>query len=438
MDTQVSDLRFPSAFQFLFSPKRYKVSWGGRAGAKSWAYARALLILGMKSPLRVLCARELQNSIGESVHKLLSDQIRAMGFEYGTNNLTGYKIEQTKITNSIGTDFFFEGIRHNVDKIKSYEGIDICWVEEAQKVTKNSWDILIPTIRKPGSEIWVSFNPILETDATYERFVKHPPPDEQAIVRKVTYRDNPWLSDELLAEIALSKATSMDDYLHIWEGNCQMVLDGAVYSDEIRQLVLDRRICSVPYDTTCGVDTFWDLGYADKTAIWFGQAIGFEYHIIDYYENSQKKLDHYLEVLQWKKYIYNTHWLPHDAKAKEKSTGRSIEELMRTKVSATVRIVPSLSISDGINAARTLFSNCWFDEQKTEVGITALRHYCWDVNEGQLRGRVPLHNWASHGADAFRYLAIALKEPRKKGNPRLTVKIPKIFKEPMFGQSWMR
>lgn len=400
---------FPAKLQFLFQSGRYKVTHGGRGGAKSWGYARALLLLARTKTLRILCARELQNSIAESVHKLLNDQIKAMG-------LSGeFEIGKTSIKHTMmGSEFFFEGLKHNADKIKSYEGIDIAWVEEAQRTTKASWDLLIPTIRKEGSEIWISFNPDLESDETYQRFVMHPP--SSAIVVEINWRDNPWFPQVLYDEMVECREKNPDDYLHIWEGKCKQILDGAVYAQELRQARLDGRIRDVPYDTTRGVSTFWDLGWADKTSIWFAQFIAFEYRIIDFYENRLKPLDHYLGELQKRPYIYDTDWLPHDAKAKNLGTGRSIQELMKAK-GRNVRIVPSLSIQDGINAARTIMKNCYFDQNRCSDGLSALYHYKYEVSDdgsGNI-SRLPVHDEASHGADGFRYLAIALKEPKKKG-----------------------
>src|SRR5258708_18969379 len=159
---------FPGHLQILFRPKRRKVLYGGRGAGRSWGCARALLLMGQMRTIRVLCCRELQNSITESVHRVLSDHIESMGLG------AFYEIQVAKIIGKNGTTFSFEGIKNNHTKIKSYEGIDYCWVEEADKVSKASWGILIPTIRKNGSEIWLTFNPELETDYTFQRFVKHP------------------------------------------------------------------------------------------------------------------------------------------------------------------------------------------------------------------------------------------------------------------------
>src|SRR6185437_8216085 len=178
------EANFPEKLSYLFKPKRYKVAYGGRGGAKSWGFARALLILGAQKPLRILCARETQKSIQDSVHKLLSDQVKALGLE------EFYQVQKAAIIGANGTEFAFAGIRQNVGNMKSFEGCDICWVEEAQNVSKHSWSVLIPTIRKEGSEIWVSFNPELETDETYQRFVIRPYPGCEPV--KINWSDNPW------------------------------------------------------------------------------------------------------------------------------------------------------------------------------------------------------------------------------------------------------
>ena len=400
-------LQFPRKLRALFEPRRYKVLVGGRGGAKSWGIARALLIMAAQRPLRVLCARELQQSIKDSVHKLLSDQIEALG-------LGGfYDVLQANIKGRNGSEFAFAGLRHNVTQIKSFEGVDICWVEEAQTVSKASWDTLIPTIRSEGSDIWVSFNPELETDETYPRFVAKPP--NGALVLQMNWSDNPWFPEVLRAEMEALKERDYDAYLTTWEGHCRQTLDGAVYAKEIRAATAETRITAVPYDRSKPVHTAWDLGRSDFTAIWFAQRIGFETHLIDYYEHSGEAIGHYLKELQSRPYVYGTHHLPHDAQAKQLGSKLSVEEQVK-EAGLTVRIVPRLSVADGINAARTVFPNMWFDAEKCADGIQRLRHYCYDVDDNGQLSRNPRHDEASHAADAFRYLAVGLKEvtPRKK------------------------
>lgn len=410
---------FPDKLQCLFQPKRYKILYGGRGGAKSWGVARALLILGAKSPIRVLCARELQNSIRDSVIKLLGDQVRLLGLE------EFYEVQASAIKGKNGTEFGFEGLRHNVTRIKSWEGADYCWIEEAQTVSKSSWATLIPTVRKEKSEIWATFNPDLETDETYTRFVLNTPPDADCV--KIGWQDNPWFPEVLAKERDYLKTTDPDAYLNIWEGFCRQALDGAIYAKQIRQAQEENRVTKVHYDASKPVNTFWDLGWADNTSIWFAQSIGSEFRVIDFYQNNQQPVQHYLTILQNKGYVYGTDYLPHDAVAKS-MVGRSVEEILRS-MGRTVSILPKAGISEGIEAARTIFNRCWFDEGRCQDGLQALRHYRYDVDpDTGLFSKKPLHDIHSHAADAFRYLAIAIQEDSKPF---------KMAVGQDFGGSWM-
>jgi phage terminase large subunit-like protein len=204
---------------------RYKVVYGGRGSGKSWGVARALLMRGARRTQRILCAREFQNSLGESVHHLLADQVRELGLD------GFYAVRENKITGLNGTEFVFTGLRHNISKIKSFEGVDIVWIEEGQNVPKKSFDILIPTIRRPGSEIWVTFNPDLEEDDVYQRFVRWPVPN--SVVVALNWSDNPWFTDELRAEKDLLKARDLEAYYNIWEGRCRSSVTGALWTKEM-------------------------------------------------------------------------------------------------------------------------------------------------------------------------------------------------------------
>lgn len=210
----------------LMRPARYRIAYGGRGSAKSWGFARMALMIAATDKRRFLCARELQVSIGDSVHKLLSDQIDAMGLA------PWFEIQNNLIRGANGSEFIFTGIRNNATKIKSTEGVDVCWVEEAEGVTERSWEILIPTIRKPGSEIWVTFNPDQEADPTYRRFVTNPPP--RSVVAKLSWRDNPWFSDELREEKDYLARVDPDAYAHVWEGACRTNGDAQVLRGKYR------------------------------------------------------------------------------------------------------------------------------------------------------------------------------------------------------------
>ena len=405
--SDLSDLKadFPDRLQCLFEPARYKILYGGRGGSKSWGIARALLILGTERKLRIACGREIQKSISDSVHHLLKSQIEQLGLG------DRYRVHADHIDGTNGTLISFHGLKSNIDSVKSIEGIDIFWAEEAQSLSKASWDILVPTIRKAGSEIWVSFNPDLETDETYRRFVLSPP--KGAIVRKIGWRDNPWFNQVLRDEMENTRARSEDDYLHIWEGHMRQALDGAVFANEIRAAVADNRFTRVPYDEAKPVETFWDLGRADNTSIWFAQAIGFEFRVVDFYESQGHHLTHYLKVLRERPYLYGDLWLPHDGRSKLLAAERTIEQQARD-AGFSVRITPNVSVAEGINAARTIFSRCWFDAVKCETGINHLRRYRYEVDpETRQWSRNPAHDEHSHAADAFRYLAISLRPPAK-------------------------
>lgn len=216
---EAAEINLPDKLSFLFEHWRYKVAYGGRGGAKSWGFAQALLVQAGERKLRILCARELQVSIKDSVHRLLTDIIDATP---ALSRIYEYT-DKAIICTATGSEFLFAGVRNNVTKIKSMEGIDICWVEEAETVSERSWEVLIPTIRKLGSEIWVSFNPDLATDPTYKRFVINAGAlGKQAKVVEINWRDNPWFPEALALEKDYLASVDMDAYNHVWEGKCRI------------------------------------------------------------------------------------------------------------------------------------------------------------------------------------------------------------------------
>jgi PBSX family phage terminase large subunit len=207
-------LQLPAKMRPFLSPMRHKVARGGRGGGKSWAVARILLARGVSEPIRWLCAREVQKSIKDSVHKLLADQAQAMGLgEF-------YEVQRDCIKGANGTEFLFAGLQdHTVDSIKSYEGCDGAWIEEAHSVSERSAEVLIPTIRKPGSELWWTYNPDQAEDYVHQRFVVRGDPN--AVVVEINWRDNKWFPPELELERQQLKAINDDLYQHVWEGQCR-------------------------------------------------------------------------------------------------------------------------------------------------------------------------------------------------------------------------
>ena len=212
----------------------------------------------------------------------------------------------------------------------------------------------------------------------------------------------------IISDLELNEAKHlMPDEVYEAEFECSFdsAALGSIYAKGLTKADEDGRITKVPYQTDIKVNTFWDLGMQDKTAIWFVQIKGSAFHIIDYYENSGESLEFYASVLDEKKYLYDTHYLPHDANVRELGTGVSRVETAQS-LGMRTSIVPKLSIDDGINAVRMILSRCWFDHEKCKDGLDALRQYRWAVSDkGEVKNR-PEHSWCSHAADAFRYFAV--------------------------------
>lgn len=347
------------------------------------------------------------DSIRESVHQLLTDQIVNLGLE------RFYTPLQSEIRGKNGTEFVFAGLRkQTVSSIKSYEAIDICWIEEASVVSRRSLTILLPTIRKPGSEIWFSLNPDLETDAVYQDFILSPP--KNSFVCKTTYRDNNWLSAESQQKIDTLKEKDPDAYHHVYEGGTRSTVEGAIYKQELQAAEKEGRIRQLHYDPMMPVDTFWDLGYADRVSIWAAQRTPFEIRILRYFEGDHQAIDYYLREIQSWGYVLGTCYLPWDGGTISLGTGKSIEEIMRAKGFKT-RVNRQLSKADGINAVRMLFPQIYFDASHCADGLQYLRRYQWGPTTALgVARREPLHDDASHPADALRTLAVGIKEPERK------------------------
>ena len=391
-------VEIPAKLLPLFQPNRYKILYGGRGGAKSWAVARALVSIAATRPLRVLCARETQKSIQESVHRLLKDQIGLLGLD------PLFEVQETRILGKNGSEFSFAGIRQQgVANLKSFEGVDVCWVEEAHVVTKRSWDVLIPTIRKPGSEIWMTFNPELDTDETYTRFVLQPP--EGAWVCEVNYSDNPWFPPELEKERLHFQARDPVGYDNIWNGKPRAAVEGAIYANEIDALQKRGGFTVVNHDPMLLTHTVWDLGWNDLTVIAMVQRAASELRVIGCLMRSFSTYDDDIAELRKLPYRWGTDWMPHDARAKTKSSGgKSAEEIVRG-LGRNVRIVPEHSVENGIKLARTIFPRLWVDKGCVEL-VNSWKRYRRHKSPDGLRTGEPVHDDASHGSDVLRYLAI--------------------------------
>lgn len=397
---------FPSKLQFLFQPKRYKVAHGGRGSGKSWGFARALLVLAAQSPMRILCAREVQKSIKDSVYRLLCDQIEALHLG------AFYETLEAEIRGKNGSVFLFSGLAdHTAESIKSFEGLSVAWVEEAQTVSKRSWDILVPTLRTDftgePSEIWVTFNPLMDTDETWLRFVQYPP--EDAVVVQMNWSDNPWFPDVLEKARQDTLRRDPDTYDNMWEGKPKSVADGAIYAREMQRAYFDKRIGRVPYDPLLPVHTVWDLGWNDSMAIGMFQRLHGELRLIDYIEDDHRTLDWYVAQLEKRDFRWGRDFLPHDARQANIQTGTSSETALR-KLGRRPFVLPVTRIEEGIKATRLMFPRLYIDAVKCATLVEHLKRYSRAVHKVTGEDLGPLHDEHSHGADMMRMAALAVEK----------------------------
>ena len=388
--------QFPEKAGFLFNPARFKILYGGRDSAKSWSVARWLILEGAEQPLPIGCFREVQKSIKDSVHQLLSNQIEELGLT------RFYEILRDEIRGENGTFFRFAGLSAQTrDSIKSFEGLKRAWVEEAQNVSKRSWDILEPTIRAAGSEIIATFNPDMDTDETYRRFIVDPSPEVVSV--KMNWQDNPWRSAVLDKAREEMQAKSPDDYAHIYEGHCRPAVEGAIYYNEVSNLRSSGRLCNVAYDPMLKVHVVTDLGFNDYMSLLLVQRMGSEIRVIRYIEDRLRYIPSYHQELKDLGLNFGKLYLPHDGRAKH-VTGASAEEQFRA-LGWDVEIVPDVGIEQGIRKVREVFGRFYFDKTHASELLNRLGRYRRRVNsEGQ--ASTPVHDDDSHGADGTRYLAI--------------------------------
>lgn len=391
----------------LYPKSRFKVLYGGRDGAKSWGVARYLIARAMAKQERILCTREIQDSIADSVYQLIVDQINLLGLADFFDIQKKYIYHKTN-----GSQFAFHGLSgETAHSLKSFEGTTICWVEEAQTITKKSLRILTPTIRAADSEIIVTFNPDMDTDAVYERFVTKPSID--SIVTKVNFNDNPWKSKALDQERADMLRDDPDEFAHVYDGHCRPAVEGAIYFKEVSALRSSGRLTAVPYDPMLKVHGVFDLGFNDFMSIWLVQRRASEIRVIRYIEDRFKDVPFYDAELRDLKYNWGSLWLPHDAVAKTLGSasnplGASVQQQFET-LRWNTEIVENIDIEQGIRKTREVFPRIYIDRENASEGLNRLGRYRRRVpksrgSEGNSAS--PLHNNDSHGSDGFRYLCL--------------------------------
>ena len=427
-------LRFPSCYSELDEDYRYKILYGGRGAARSWTVSGKLLLRGMQKKLLILCTRELQKSIKGSVFRLLVNQIERMGL---THHYPPELRSGTSIKGTNGTEFIFMGTRYNADEIKSTEGIDICWIEEAHNLTEDSWDLIDPTIRKEGSEIWATFNTRFKFDTIYSKFVVNEPPEDSLVIFS-DIEDNPYATTVLWNQYHAMRERDYENWLHIWKGQLKVLAKGAVFGSQVTEVKKTGRLLYIGVEKSSEVYTFNDVGKSDPTAFWFIQYAGGQMRAIDYYHARFMDIDHYVKVLKAMGYNYGKHYMPHDADHDRLGMTRNIREQFEDGGIRPVEIVPRISDKEiAIQMGRDMMSRCWFHHhvddrpeeecegyipwlpegwrtraQRMEQGWEMLCQYRYKYNDetGEF-GLRPHHGIESNAADAFMQLAQSWETP---------------------------
>ena len=403
-----------SVFEPLLHPSRYKAAHGGRGSGKSWFFAGLLVEEHLANRgMRSVCIREVQKSLKESAKRLIESKIE----EYGLGEKDGFKVLADRIETPGNGLIIFQGMQdHTAESIKSLEGFNRAWVEEAQTLSSRSLQLLRPTIRAPGSELWFSWNPRMRTDPVDAMFRGGEAPTN-SIVKQANWSDNPWFPAELEQERLDCLRDNPDQYAHIWDGDYITVAEGAYYAKALAQARSEGRIGIVPIDPMMRIRTFWDIGgtgaKADACAIWVSQFVGQQIKLVDYYEAVGQPLSAHVNWMREKGYDRCEAVLPHDGAQHDKVYQVSYESALR-EAGFAVTVVPNQGAGAAnlrIEATRRNFPRMWFDEQKCNAGLQALGWYHEKKDEVRNIGLGPEHDWSSHCADAIGLLAITYREP---------------------------
>lgn len=415
MSTQTVERDVPAVFAPLLDPAPYKGAHGGRGSAKSWFFAGQLISESIEHQgLRSVCLREVQKDLKDSAKLLLEDQIQRLG----VGKL--FDVQRDLIVTPGGGQIIFRGMQDfNAESIKSLEGFDRAWIEEAQTLSKRSLALLRPTMRKDGAEIWASWNPRKKTDAIDE-FLRQNAPAGSMVV-EANWNQNPFFPARLEAERQHDLCHYPDQYPHIWEGEYVKIFEGAYYAAQLTAARSSNRITELSPDPLMTMRAIFDIGgtgaKADAVAIWIAQFIGPRILVLDYYEAVGQPLATHVNWLRDSGYAKALCILPHDG-AKHDSVFDVTYESELKRAGFEVKVIPNQgrgAAMQRIEAARRKFPNIWFNEPKVSAGLDALGAYHERKDEVRGIGLGPEHDWASHGADAFGLMCISHEEPSEGG-----------------------
>jgi phage terminase large subunit len=426
----LSSLQIETAkvFEPLLQPSRYKGAWGGRGSGKSHFFGELMVEECLLQPgTRAVCIREQQNSLAESSKHLIETKIAKLGVG------DQFEILKSEIRTPGGGVILFNGMRdHTAESIKSLEGCRIAWVEEAQTLSARSLQMLRPTIRAEGSELWFSWNPRRKADAV-DDFLRGGEKPPGSVVVKANWRDNPWFNDVLDSERQLELIRYPDRYDHTWEGGYARAFEGAYYAKVLLETKLQGRIGRVAADPLLPLRAFFDIGgagaNADAFCIWIVQFVAQEIRVLDYYEAQGQVLATHVSWLRSHGYEKAICILPHDGVNANNVTGKRYEDHLRDAGFDVPPPVPNQGRGAAgmrIEAVRRLMNKCWFNETTTEAGRDALGFYHEKRDDVRNIGLGPDHDWSSHCADAFGLMALCYEEPGRAGNFNRTLNYPKV------------
>ena len=411
-------LKIPTAevFEPLLYPARYKGAWGGRGSGKSHFFGEKLVDDALcEKGLRAVCIREVQKSLKQSSKKLIEDKIQSL--KLGESN--GFRVFKEVIQTPGDGIILFQGMQdHTAESIKSLEGFDRAWVEEAQTLSEISLKLLRPTIRAAGSEIWFSWNPRRKTDAV-DRLLRQGDIPTDAVVVNANWSHNPWFPAVLEQERIDCLNKQPDDYDHVWDGGYLTVTDGAYFAKHLALAKKEGRIGRVAADPLMTIRIFVDIGgtgaKADAFTMWPAQFIGKEIRVLNYYEAQGQPLESHLAWLRENGYTPDKAQicLPHDGKTNDRVYDVSYESALG-QAGYEVTVIPNQgkgAAKARIEEARRLFPSIWFDKEKCAGGLDALGWYHEKKDEVRNIGLGPEHDWASHGADAFGLMCVAHEAP---------------------------
>ena len=362
----------------------------------------------------ILCGRQYMNSLEDSSLEEVKAAIRSEPWLAEHFDI-GDKYVKTK---SGRISYTFAGLDRNIASVKSKARILLCWVDEAEPVTEEAWQVLIPTLREEDSELWVTWNPERKASATNKRFRESKDPRTKII--ELNWRDNPKFPQILDRARLKDMAERPDSYEHVWEGAFKTYMEGAYYTKNLTAAKQEGRIGRIAADPLMVLRLFVDIGgtgaKADAFSIWVAQFIGKEIRVLDYYEAVGQPLSAHLDWMRGKGYSPERTkiWLPHDGATHDKVFAVSYESALK-QAGYQVKVVPNQGAGAAmkrITEARRWFSRMWFNESTTEAGRDALAWYHEKRDPERNIGLGPEHDWASHGADAFGLMAVAYEEPQ--------------------------